>query len=257
MSDYVMGRTTEEHERLRRQAEVWAPATARLLERAGLSPGDRCLDVGCGTGAVMDLMAARGGVVTGIDVDVSLGAAVDGTFVRADVERDDDAVPAGGFDLVFGRLILLHVADPVAVLRRMWRWVAPGGVLVVQDYDMRTVDSYPPLGVVDEWRRVFLGAYAAAGRDIRLGTRLPALFAQAGIGAPDATDVTGRLGTTADSAGMLAATYRSIAPLALAQSLITETLRDEWLSEIDTATRVYGDHTAMWPLLIGAVRHKG
>src|SRR5688572_30260944 len=150
MSDYVMGRTTEEYERLRRQAEVWAPATARLLDRAGLSPGDRCLDVGCGTGAVMDLMAARGGVVTGIDVDVSLGATVDGTFVRADVERDDDAVPAGGFDLVFGRLILLHVADPVAVLRRMWRWVAPGGVLVVQDYDMRTVDSYPPLGVVDE-----------------------------------------------------------------------------------------------------------
>nr|WP_221382302.1 class I SAM-dependent methyltransferase [Actinoplanes polyasparticus] len=257
MSDYVMGRTTEEHERLRRQAEVWASATARLLDRAGLSPGDRCLDVGCGTGAVMDLMVARGGVVTGIDVDVSLGAAVDGTFVRADVERDDDAVPAGGFDLVFGRLILLHVADPVAVLRRMWRWVAPGGVLVVQDYDMRTVDSYPPLSVVDEWRRVFLGAYAAAGRDIRLGTRLPALFAQAGIGAPDTTDVTGRLGTTADSAGMLAATYRSIAPLALAQSLITETQRDEWLSEIDTAARVYGDHTAMWPLLIGAVRRKG
>jgi SAM-dependent methyltransferase len=256
MSNYVMGRTAEEYERLRRQAEVWAPATAHLLDRAGLSPGDRCLDVGCGTGAAMELMAARGGVVTGIDVDATLGALVPGTFVQADVEKDDDAVPAGGFELVYGRLILLHVSDPAAVLRRMWRWVAPGGVLVVQDYDMRSVGGYPPSPLVDEWRRVFLGAYAAAGRDVGLGVRLPALFAEAGIGAPEATDVTGRLGTMADSAGMLAATFRSIAPLAIAQGLTTEEKRDAWLSEIDTAARVYGDHSAMWPLLIGAAKHK-
>ncbi|WP_164842438.1 class I SAM-dependent methyltransferase [Actinoplanes solisilvae] len=260
MSDYVMGRTVEEYERLRRQAEVWAPDTARLLDRAGLSPGDRCLDVGCGTGAVMDLMVTRGGRATGIDLDEDLGekaaAGCGGTFVAANVESDDDAVPAGGFDLVYGRLILLHVADPAAVLRRMWRWVAPGGVLVVQDYDMRAVDSNPPLAVVDEWRRVFLGAYAAAGRDVRLGFRLPTLFAEAGIGAPDGTDVTGRLGTMADSAAMLTATFRSIAPLAIARGLLTEAQRDTWLSEIDTAARVYPEHSSMWPLLLGAVKRR-
>ena len=89
-----------------------------------------------------------------------------------------------------------------------------------------------------------------------LGVRLPALFAEAGIGAPDGTDVTGRLGTMADSAAMLAATFRSIAPLAISQGLTTEAARDAWLSEIDTAARVYGDHSAMWPLLIGALKRK-
>ncbi|MGK5684190.1 class I SAM-dependent methyltransferase [Actinoplanes sp. URMC 104] len=260
MTRYVMGRTAQEHERLRRQAAIWQQATGRLLDVAGLAPGDRCLDVGCGTGAVMQLMAERGGRVTGIDLDAELGekAAADtgGTFVAANVETDDDAVPAGGFELVYGRLILLHLPDPVAALRRMWRWVAPGGRLVVQDYDMESTEAFPRLPVTAEWRRVFLGAYAAAGRDYRLGTRLPALFAQAGLGAPDLTDVAGRLGTMADTAGMLAATYRSIAPLAIEQGLITADQRDAFLSDIDQAGRDRPEVTMMWPLLIGAVKRR-
>ncbi len=260
-AEYVMGRTPEEYERLRRQAAVWAPATTRLLDAAAPRPGARCLDVGCGTGAVMELLAARvgpSGQVTGLDLDTELGrdaaARSGGRFVRADVESDDDAVPAGGFDLVHGRMILLHVKDPAAVLRRMWRWVAPGGTLMVQELDMRYVDSDPRLGVLDEWRRVFLGTYAAVGGDVRLGTRLPALLAEAGIGAPDTTDVAGRLGTMADSAGMLAATYRSIAPAAIAHGLLTPDRRDAWLSEIDAATRTHPSVTAVWPLLIGALK---
>src|SRR5690349_15474915 len=104
MTTYVMGRTPEEHERLRRQAEIWEPATARLLGRAGLEPGARCLDVGCGPGETMRLMAERAGPtgrVVGLDVDVPLGAVAaersGGEFVAADVTADDDAVPAGGF----------------------------------------------------------------------------------------------------------------------------------------------------------------
>ncbi|GIE26961.1 hypothetical protein Ait01nite_000060 [Actinoplanes italicus] len=54
----------------------------------------------------------------------------------------------------------------------------------MQGYDMRTVAVEPPLPVVGEWRRVFLGAFIVAGRDVRLGHRLPGLFAEAGIGSP-------------------------------------------------------------------------
>ncbi|MBL7255633.1 class I SAM-dependent methyltransferase [Paractinoplanes lichenicola] len=256
MSRYVMGRTAEEHERLRRQAAIWQQATGRLLDLAGLAPGDRCLDAGCGTGAVMDLMSARGGQVTGIDLDAGLGETVAGTFVRADLETDDDAVPPESFDLVYGRLVLLHTNDPVDVLRRMWRWVAPGGKLVVQDYDMDAAESFPPLDVTLEWRRVFLGAYEKSGRDYRLGTRLPAMFAAAGIGAPDLTDVAGRFGTMADTAAMLAATYSSIAPIALEQGLITEDQRAAFLRDIERAGREQGDVGMMWPLLMGAVKNR-
>lgn len=260
---YVMGRDAQEYERLRRQADRWEPATARLLDRAGLAPGNRCLDVGYGTGAVMELMASRvgpTGQVVGLDIADDQGATAaarsGGRVVRADVQTDDDVVPAGGFDLVFGRLLLLHVTDPVDVLRRMWRWVAPGGVLVVQDYDLRLVDSYPATPVLDEWRRVFFGTYEAVGNDTRIGTRLPALFAEAGIGAPDDTDVTGLLGTMAETAGMLTATYRSISPIAVAKHIITERQRDEWLAAISETERSRPELSVLWPLLVGAVKRR-
>src|SRR5918912_3741310 len=74
---YALARTPEEYERLRAQARVWAPVTARLLDRVGLAPGARCLDAGCGPGETMRLMAERvgpAGRVLGGDADAPLGA---------------------------------------------------------------------------------------------------------------------------------------------------------------------------------------
>jgi hypothetical protein len=165
-------------------------------------------------------------------------------------------VPDGGFDLVYGRLILLHVADPVALLRRMWSWTAPGGHLLVQDYDLRSVDAYPQLAVVEEWKRVFLGTFTAIGRDIRIGHRLPSLFAEAAIGPPDGTDVAGRL-ERLDAAGpMLAATYRSVAPAAVGLGIITEHQRDQWLADIARAMTDHPDHSALWPTLISVHKQR-
>ena len=60
-SAYVMGRTSEEYERSRRQAELLEPITASVFARVGLCTGMCCLDVGCGPGEVMLLMAERVG----------------------------------------------------------------------------------------------------------------------------------------------------------------------------------------------------
>ncbi|GIF76679.1 methyltransferase domain-containing protein [Asanoa siamensis] len=265
---YVLGRTDAEYARLREQARIWADATGALLDAVALKPGARCLDVGCGPGETMRTMAARvgpSGQVVGVDVDGDLGrtavAALSAegygncAFVEGDI-ASGDPVPAGGFDLVFGRLILLHVADPVAVLRRMWSWTAPGGVLVVQDYDMRGVDTYPPLAVLDEWRRVFLGTFTAIGRDVGLGRRLPSLFAEATGALPDGTQVAGRLDRFATSGGMLAATYRSVTPAGIALGTVTQEEADAFQASIAEAIRSYPDHQALWPLLVGAYRRR-
>jgi SAM-dependent methyltransferase len=267
---YVMGRTPQEYERLRQQARIWEGATASLLDRASLGPGSRCLDVGCGPGETMRLMAERVGPtgrVVGLDTDADIGRAAvmslhaaglgQCTFVEGDVAGPDPfAAFPDAFHLVFGRLILLHVADPVAVLRRMWAATAPGGHLVVQDYDLRAVDCYPPLAVVEEWRRVFLGTFTAVGRDIRLGHRLPGLFAEAGVGAPDGTEVVGRLEPFASAAGMLAATYRSVSPAAVAKGIVSEDHRDRWLADLAEAVRTHGHHQTYWPLMVGAYKRR-
>jgi ubiquinone/menaquinone biosynthesis C-methylase UbiE len=199
---YLLERSAAEYQRLRHQARMWEPESARLLDRVGLAPGARCLDVGCGPGETMRLMAERVGLqgeVAGVDVDAPLGAeALDMLhaaghescrFERLDAEAGE--TPAGApFDLVFARLLLLHAGDPVAVLRRLWDWVAPGGHLVVQDYDLLTGQVVPELQITEEFFRVARGTFP----HVRIGLSLPALHVGAGVGPPDGVDAGVRLG---------------------------------------------------------------
>ena len=147
---YALGRTSREHERLRAQARVWEAATGRLLDQAGLTPGTSCLDAGCGPGETMRVLAQRtgpAGRVLGIDTDDALGAAALATLHGAGHRNCDfiahdltagGLVPGGPFGVVYARLLLFHLPQRVAVLARLWDAVAPGGHLIVQDYDIRT-----------------------------------------------------------------------------------------------------------------------
>jgi ubiquinone/menaquinone biosynthesis C-methylase UbiE len=266
--DYVLGRTPAEYERLRAQARVWESATGRLLDQVELGPGARCLDAGCGPGETMRLLAQRvgpAGHVTGIDVDAPLGAQAlsmlraaghhQCAFEAADVERPT-RIAGAPFDLVYARLLLFHVSDPVAVLRRLWDWVAPGGHLIVQDYDLRSIAVVPALDTIDEFERVAIGAFSDAGCDVHVGHRLPLLFADAGLGAPDGTDVAGRVEPFATAGAMFAAVYRSILPVALSLGLTTEQDAARWLDECAADASAHGDHAALWPLMIGAYKRK-
>jgi SAM-dependent methyltransferase len=265
---YALARTPQEYERLRAQAAVWESATARLLDEVGLAAGERCLDAGCGPGETMRLMAQRvgpSGRVVGVDADARLGEQALTTlyeaghrqceFVRVDL-GDDEPVPGAPFDLVYARLLLFHLPERVAVLRRLWETVSPGGRLLVQDYDLRTVGALPALESVEEFLRVTSGAFSAAGCDVRVGVRLPELFVQAGIGAPDGTDVSGRLEALVDARGMLVSVYESLLPTALAQGVTTERRAAAWLSELAHDVERFPDRSALWPLLIGAWKRK-
>ena len=90
----------------------------------------------------------------------------------------------------------------------------------------------PPLGTLDEFTRVTLGAIAAAGRDVQIGHRLPLLFGAAGIGVPDGTDVAGRLEPLATASAMLDATHRSVLPVAVEHGLTTPERSEAWLSAL-------------------------
>ena len=57
-SEYALGNTDAEHERLIRQASLLAPLTERFFREACVSPGQRILDVGSGVGDVA-MLAAR------------------------------------------------------------------------------------------------------------------------------------------------------------------------------------------------------
>jgi ubiquinone/menaquinone biosynthesis C-methylase UbiE len=265
---YALERTAREYERLRAQARVWEPATERLLDRVGLGPGATCLDAGCGPGETMRLMASRvgrDGAVTGIDVDVALGATSEAALheaghgqchFRAAQLTGDEPIPGAPYDLVYARLLLFHLPQRVAVLSRLWDAVAPGGHLVVQDYDLNAATVVPVLASTEEVMRVIVGAFEALGCDVRAGLHLPQLFVAAGVGAPDGTDVAGHVEPLATGQNLLEHVLRSVLPVAVAhgvtdQSRATATL---WGLQQDAAR--FPDYSTVWPLMLGAWKRK-
>jgi SAM-dependent methyltransferase len=142
-TDYVLGSTDAEHERLKRQAMTLEPYTERLFRDAGLGQGQRVLDVGSGVGEVALLVASlvgETGYVVGVDKDATALAkarsgagAARATNVRF-VETDlADIQIDGQFDAIVGRFVLMFLPDPIATLRSLIRRLRPGGVMVFQE----------------------------------------------------------------------------------------------------------------------------
>jgi ubiquinone/menaquinone biosynthesis C-methylase UbiE len=72
MTSYVIRGGKPGYDRLALLARERWPDTRALLERAGIEPGIRCADIGCGGGAVtleLARLVAPGGTVVGIDTD--------------------------------------------------------------------------------------------------------------------------------------------------------------------------------------------
>jgi ubiquinone/menaquinone biosynthesis C-methylase UbiE len=265
---YALARTPQEYDRLRAQSRAWEAATGRLLDQVGLAAGASCLDAGCGPGEAMRLIAQRvgpSGRVIGIDVDASLGAQAlrmlhdaghrQCRFAAHDITAKDP-IPGAPFDLVYARLLLFHLPQRLTVLQRLWDAVAPDGHLLIQDYDLRSIGALPTLDSIEELRRVLIEAFTAAGCDVQIGPRLPELFTQAGIGAPDGTDVSGHLVSLADSQPMFTAVYRSILPTALAHGITTDERAAATMAGIARDADRFPQRTTLWPLLVGAWKRK-
>lgn len=121
------------------QAQL-APAQGGLLALAALKPGDKVLDVACGTGLV-SLQAARAvgpqGRVVGVDlsgqmVEAATRRAAGCMLANVDFARMDGealVMPDQGFDAALCALGLMYMPEPAQALREMRRVLRPGGRL--------------------------------------------------------------------------------------------------------------------------------
>ena len=111
------------------------PTYEAALNRTGLEPEWRVLDIGCGAGAFLRLVASRGGVPHGIDASESLTAFARNRLPDADLrvgEMEDLPWDDDSFDLVTGFNSFFFANDMVASLREAGRVAKPGAPVVIQ-----------------------------------------------------------------------------------------------------------------------------
>jgi ubiquinone/menaquinone biosynthesis C-methylase UbiE len=185
----------EGYDRLQVLARARWPDTADLLARAGVRPGMRCLDLGCGGGEVtfeIARLVGAEGHVTGVDMDevkLSLGRGAAGERGLINVEfrvaNVDDWDEPAAYDLVYCRFLLQHLSRPVDLLRRMWAAVAPGGAIVVEDADFAGLFCHPPNDGFDLYARLYPRVLERRGGDAAIGRKLYRYFLEAGIPDPE------------------------------------------------------------------------
>ena len=118
--------------------QEWAP---RMAEAARLAPGQKVLDVACGTGVLAREAATRvapGGSVAGLDRNEGMLAVARRQAPGIDWRQGRaEALPFadGAFDAVVSQFGLMFFEDRTAALKEMWRVLRPGGRLAVAVWD--------------------------------------------------------------------------------------------------------------------------
>ena len=124
-----------------RVAQTYAPSARAFVERLGLGPGRRVLDVACGSGN-LSLPAARAGAdVTGLDIAANLirtargRAQAEGLRVHFD-EGDAEQMPYGdsSFDVVMTMFGAMFAPRPDAAAKELLRVCRPGGLVAMANW---------------------------------------------------------------------------------------------------------------------------
>ena len=229
-------------ERQRLLADILNPATRDVLARLPKRPGAQVLDLGCGQGHTTRLLAEvlAPASCIGLDFDEALVSHAtshpDNPTVTSFQQGDATQLPFADatFDVVFCRFLLVHMSDPVRVIREMLRVAKPDGFIVACEADFAFEIAYPPEPALALINRIWQGLF----QDPSVGRKLVTYFRAAG-----AREIqSGAAIQLEHDASTLKRTYRltgeATAPAAIAKGLITETEAREM---IDGLTRLEGD----------------
>jgi SAM-dependent methyltransferase len=178
-----------ERQRLALMSRLLDPMHRRHIERLGIGPGARTLEVGCGNGSMSAWLAGRitpGGRAVATDLDLTLANADEPglEFRQGDILAGP--VEPGDFDLVTARAVLHHVADAGAAVANLAASARPGGAILLIEPDFLPVSAVHPPEVRTFWEG-WLAWSREQGIDYFIGRRLPAMLSRLGLRGVTAT----------------------------------------------------------------------
>ena len=262
-TNYLLGSSDAEHERLIRQAIRLAPVSERFFREAGITNGHRVLELGSGVGDVAMLLArlvGPSGNVVAIECDTrsvdrartrtAAGSLHNIEFVETDIAQfSSDA----SFDAAVGRFILQFLPDPVAVLRSLSQRVRPGGVIAFQE------QSWAPFLALSAHLPLWSAAVsllhevsARSGVNMEMGPALHKAFQDAGLAAPRMR-LEMELGHEPDFTRWVSDVVHSVRPQIERLKLSTEALGDLDTLQERLQREVASSNTVVpWLALVGA-----
>lgn len=176
---------------LRARAEDETATREEYLQLLGVRPGERVLDLGCGSGVVTRAMAKRvapGGCAVGIDASPALVAVAreyaDAAGLGGSVEfHEGDCrrlpFPDASFDAAIAATVLAHVPEAERALAEMVRVTRLGGRVGVFDFDGDAFIIAHPDRVLT--RRIVASYSDHATVNVGLTRRMPGLLAALGL----------------------------------------------------------------------------
>ncbi len=185
---------TGERQRLTLMSDLLDPLHRSLLEKLGLRPGWRCLEIGCGNGSISQWLATKvrpKGHVTATDIDLRY---IDNLRApNLEVRQLDvlkDKVEPGAYDLVTARAVLHHIRSPKRAVQHMVQFLKPGGILLSIEPDFLPATAATPQPLRAFWQ-AWLDWSQSVGVDYFIGHKMPSLLSASGL------DAVGAEGTTA------------------------------------------------------------
>lgn len=172
-----------ELERLQLIESVFDEKTRQWLESAGPLTGRRCLEVGAGAGSIAAWLASQvgpNGAIVAMDTNVRFLRPLLPQVHVFEGQLGPSAAPMLDFDLVHARYVLIHNADPGAVVDQMLRALKPGGALVLEEPDFSAAKAFtgpaPLERAFDNVTQAIRATFAARNMDYAFGSALPALL---------------------------------------------------------------------------------
>lgn len=189
--DYAYAGKLEEAARLEAQAIAYGRVLEKELEIMNLKPGMKVLDAGCGTGAISRMIAQKvsPGEVYGIDIDPVFISEAKKLAKKKGIENiefeldnvDDLKFDNNTFDVVYCRLVLMHVKNPVKTVIELKRATKKNGFIAVSDNDDGSVLTYPPMPkAMGMWTK-FGELAETRGEDRYIGRKLFSILSLAGL----------------------------------------------------------------------------
>lgn len=194
MSDYTLRLSEHELNRYRMMAAHARRAETAAWEAAGIGPGARIVDIGCGPGLpLLELAQAVGpeGQVVGVDQSDEARQTAEALVAEAghahvEIVAGDAAateLPAGPWDVVHMRHVLLHNGPRIAaILGHAFDLLRPGGHVYLNETDVGShrfeYDVEPDIAEMDQryWALV-----ASLGNDLAVGPHLGRYVTEAGF----------------------------------------------------------------------------